>query len=192
MMLRSFIAIRIPTEIQSAISLSTAGLQEALPRPLVRWVPPQNVHLTLKFLGDVSSANLEQFAGALKKEVAKHATFTISVCEIGSFPNPRRARVIWIGLQAPVDLDTLQRAVDAVALQLGYPMEGRLFSPHLTIGRVGQNISTGDLLKIRVALDATHIGVLGTAVVDAIHIFKSDIQPTGSIYTQLYTLPLKS
>src|SRR5512140_1138341 len=133
MMLRSFIAVEIPPQIQSPIAQSLASLQKALPRPLIRWVAAQNVHLTLKFLGDVSPANLERIADALKLEAAAHTRFSMSVSGIGAFPNPRRARVLWIGLNAPPSLASLQRSVEAVAASLGYAVEDRPFSPHLTV-----------------------------------------------------------
>jgi 2'-5' RNA ligase len=191
MMLRSFIAVKIPVEFQSAIAHNTASLQKALPKPLVRWVTPQNLHLTLKFLGDVSPANLEHLADVLKVEAAAYEPFSMSVGGLGAFPTPRRARVIWIGLEAPVSLAALQHGVEAATARLGYGLEERPFSPHLTIGRVGQNVSTADLQRIRTALEATTVGALGTIRVDAIHIFKSDLQPGGAVYTHLYSLPMK-
>jgi RNA 2',3'-cyclic 3'-phosphodiesterase len=191
MMLRSFIAIELPTEIQQAIAQATAPLQKALPKPLVRWVAPQNLHLTLKFLGDVSPANLELLAEALKTDAGDCPEFSMEVGGIGAFPNPRRARVIWIGLEAPPALATLQRTIEAAAARLGYAREEREFSPHLTLGRVGQSAGSGDLQKIRAALEATKVGRLGSVRVEAVHIFKSDLQPTGSVYTHLYALPMK-
>ena len=191
MMLRSFIAVEIPAEIQSAIAHSIASFKKTLPKPLIRWVAPQNVHLTLKFLGDVSPANLERLAEAIKVEAASHEIFSMSVGGLGAFPTHGRARVIWIGLDAPPALAALQRGVDAVAAKLGYPTEERPFSPHLTIGRVAQNASASDLQRIHAALDATKVGILGTVRVQAVHIFKSDLQPGGSVYTLLYSLSMK-
>ena len=192
MMLRSFIAIELPAEIQQAIYRSTASLQKALSRPLVRWVAPQNIHLTLKFLGDVSPANLERLADVLRLEVVTHAAFTMSVGQLGAFPTSRRPRVFWIGLDAPATLLAVQRGVEAVAARMGYPLEERPFSPHLTIGRLSQNIIAADLQKIRAALEGVSVGTLGTVLVNAVQIFKSDLQPAGSIYTLLHTLPMKS
>jgi 2'-5' RNA ligase len=192
MMLRSFVALEIPAEIQKFIAHSTAHVQKALPRPLIRWVAPQNVHLTLKFLGDVSPANLEKLAEALKVEVVTHETFSMSVGGLGSFPNPRRTHIIWIGLEVPAALTVLLHGVEAVAERLGYASEDRPFSPHLTIGRVKQNPSGTDFHRIRSALEETTIGTLGTFLVNAVHIFKSDLQLGGSVYSHLYTLPMKS
>jgi len=192
MMLRSFIAVEIPAEIQNAIEHAIGSLKSTLPKPLIRWVKPRNVHLTLKFLGDVTPPNLERLVETLKVEIASHEIFSISIGRLGAFPTERRARVIWIGLDAPPDLAALQRRVDAAAAQMGYPKEERPFSPHLTIGRVVQTVSPSDLQHIRSALESTKVGILGTVPVQAIHIFKSDIQPGGSVYTHLYALPMKS
>ena len=191
-MLRSFIAVEIPAEIQNAIEHAIGSLKSTLPKPLIRWVKPRNVHLTLKFLGDVTPPNLERLVETLKVEIASHEIFSISIGRLGAFPTERRARVIWIGLDAPPDLAALQRRVDAAAAQMGYPKEERPFSPHLTIGRVAQTVSASDLQHIRNALESTKVGILGTVPVQAIHIFKSDIQPGGSVYTHLYALPMKS
>jgi 2'-5' RNA ligase len=192
MMLRSFIAIELPPEIQKAIANNTAMLQQMLPRPLVRWVPSGNVHLTLRFLGDVSSSNLERLAEALEIEVGQHNAFPMSVGELGIFPNPKRPRIVWIGLETPPELQALQRGTEAVCARLGYTPEDRPLSPHLTIGRVNQNINLAEIQHIRAALEQVQVGMLGTVNVDAIRIFKSDLQPTGAVYTPLYTLQLKT
>ncbi len=192
MMLRSFIAVKIPKEIQGAVARSIAPLQMSLPNPLVRWVAPENVHLTLKFLGDISTANLERLALALKLETRNHEIFTIPVGGLGAFPTTRKARVLWIGLEVSAELQALMRGVEAVSASLGYAAEDRPFSPHLTIGRVGPKVSTTDLHRICTALEGMNVGALGIVRVDAIHIYKSDLLPGGSVYTALYTLPMKS
>ena len=191
-MLRAFIAIEVPTGVQRAIADSTAALKSALPKPLIRWVVPQNVHLTLKFLGEVSPTALEKLAEILNMEVYSYSMFSISVGGLGAFPTPRRPRVIWIGLETPPALQALWHAVETVAARLGYTPEERPFSAHLTIGRVGQNVSTSDVQHIRSMLESTKIGTLGTFHVQSVHIFKSDLLPGGSVYTHLYTLPLIS
>ena len=189
-MLRAFIAIEIPDEIQEAIFQKTAKIRLNLDRSIVRWVPTQNVHLTLKFLGDISPANLEILMQMLKPEVGQHQPFTIDIGGLGSFPNPRRARVIWIGIQAPAGLDSLQRSIDTAAARLGYAIEARSFSPHLTIGRVNRHISSTEQQQIRIALEETQVGSLGAARVEAVTLFRSDLQPNGAVYTPLFTTPL--
>jgi len=190
-MLRSFVAVELPAEIQSAIANSTALLQKELPKPLIRWVAPNNIHLTLKFLGDISPANLERLVDELKVEALDHETFTLSVSGLGAFPTPNQARTLWIGIDAPFPLIALVRGVETVAARWGYALENRPFSPHLTIGRVGQKVSGNDRTRIRTALERTTVDDLGTLNVNALHVFKSDLQPGGPVYSLLYTLPLK-
>lgn len=191
-LLRAFIAVEIPPEIHQAIEKKTAPIRAALNKNLVRWVPTGNIHLTLKFLGDVSPTNLEMLAQMLNVEVSKHQTFEMKFEGLGAFPNPRRPRVIWIGIQAPAGLEALQHGIEAATATLGYPPEKRPFSPHLTVGRVKQKVSSAGMQKIRTALEETQIGTLGSAQVNAVHLFKSDLKPTGAVYTQLFSAPLKN
>jgi len=186
-LLRAFIAVEIPSSLQHAIQESTAGLRHALGEDLVRWVPPQNVHLTLKFLGDVSSSNLDLIKQMLTAEAAQHQCFEMQAKGIGSFPNSRRPRVIWIGLQAPAALESLQRGIESASARLGYAADEKSFSPHLTIGRVKQNLSAPEIQRIRSAFEQTNIGLLGIVHIDAAHLFKSDLQPSGSVYTRLFS-----
>ncbi|MBN2387110.1 MAG: RNA 2',3'-cyclic phosphodiesterase [Anaerolineales bacterium] len=187
---RAFIAIELPANLQQAIASATAGLQEALPRPLVRWVATQNVHLTIKFLGDVAPGNLERLAEALGDEAAAHHPFEASVGKLGAFPNPRRPRVIWVGLEAPASLLSLQRGVEAVCARMGFPAEAQRFHPHLTLGRLTKLVTAPDLERVQTALGKTEVGLLGKLNVNSIQIFKSDLKPGGPIYSRLHVLPL--
>ena len=189
-LLRAFIAVEIPSSLQNTIQESTASLRKTLGNELIRWVPPQNVHLTLKFLGDVSTSNLDLIKQMLTTEAAQHPCFEMPVEGIGSFPNSRRPRVIWIGLHAPAALESLQRGIVSASARLGYTSEEKSFSPHLTIGRVKQNLSALEIQRIRAALEETKIGLLGVVRVDAAHLFKSDLQPSGSVYTRLLSAPI--
>lgn len=189
-LLRAFLAAEISIPLQDHIHTATAGLHAALGDGLVRWVPPHNVHLTLKFLGDVSRSNLDLIEQMLLKEAAQFAAFDMQVGGLGAYPNLRRARVLWVGLKAPAELLSLQRAVESAAARLGYESEERGFSPHLTIGRVRQNASSGDLQKIRTTLEGCRLGELGSVRVDALHLFKSELRPEGSLYTRLFSAPL--
>jgi 2'-5' RNA ligase len=191
MMLRSFIAVEIPSEIKKALAASLASIKKALPLSLIRWVAPNNVHLTLKFLGVVAPANLERLAEVLKDEVQKIEAFSMSIGGLGAFPTLRRASIIWVGLETSNALKSLLRSTDSVTSRLGYSTEERPFSPHLTIGRVKQNISSADLELIGTALKGTVIGSLGTVHVNAVHIFKSDLMAGGPVYSCLYSLPMK-
>lgn len=189
-LLRAFLASEIPLSLQDAIESATSGLCKKLGPDLIRWVPVHNIHLTLKFLGDVSPSNLDLIKQMLMTEAAQHQAFDVEIAGLGSYPTPRRPRVLWVGLNAPAALISLQRAIETSTARLGYASEERGFSPHLTIGRVRQNASAADLQKIRAALEETKIGSLGTAHVDAVHLLKSELRPNGSVYTKLFSAPL--
>jgi 2'-5' RNA ligase len=191
-LLRAFIAVEIPPEIYQAIETKTAFLRSALNTSLVRWVPSTNIHLTLKFLGDTSPTNVELLAQMLSVETGQHQVFEIEFGGLGAFPKPKRPRVIWIGIQAPAGLEALQHGIEAASAKLGYPVEKRPFSPHLTIGRVKQNIHASGMQKIRTTLEETQVGSLGTAQITAVHLFKSDLKPTGAVYTKLFSAPLEN
>ncbi len=189
-LLRAFLAAELPPDLQDTIHTATADLRQMLRGDLIRWVPAHNVHLTLKFLGDVSPSSLELIEQMMMAEATQFPAFEVQVEGLGCYPNPRRPRVLWVGLRAPAELASLQRAIEAAAARLGYESEERDFSPHLTIGRVRQNASSTDQHNIRTALDEVRVGWLGTARVDAIHLFKSELRPEGSVYTRLFSAPL--
>jgi 2'-5' RNA ligase len=189
-LLRAFIAIEIPLEIRAAIGSATALVQEEIGSS-VRWVSTENMHLTLKFLGDVSPGNVEMLSEMLRAEADLFHCFDLHLGGLGSFPNLKRPRVIFIGIQSPPTLEALQRGIESASRRLGYESEERGFSPHLTIGRVKQNMTATEQQSIRHALEATRIDSLGTARVDSVHLYKSDLKSTGSVYTRLYSAPLR-
>jgi 2'-5' RNA ligase len=189
-MLRLFIAVEIPAEIQQNVYKETANLRRSL-ESLVRWVPAENMHLTLKFLGDVAPSNVEFLMQMLRQEAEAVPCFNIHLTGLGSFPSLKRPRVIYIGIQAPPATDALQRGIESASRRLGYESEERPFSAHLTLGRVKQNVTATDQQKIRRAIESTQVDLLGSARVDSVHLYKSELKPSGSVYTRLYSAPLK-
>lgn len=187
---RAFIAVEIPADIRQAIGDATAGVRSAI-GPLVRWVPVNNMHLTLKFLGDVAPSSVEMLSQMLRAEAELIPCFDIHLGRVGAFPSLRRPRVIFIGIQAPAALAALQHGIEAGARRLGYELEERDYSPHLTMGRVKQSITALEQQLIRRALEETTIDSPGTARVDSVHLYRSDLKPSGSVYTRLYSAPLK-
>lgn len=185
-LLRTFIAVEIPHELQRTIYKKTSHLRDTI-GALVRWVPPQNMHLTLKFLGNISPANVDILTQMIRAEADSCQPFIMQVGGLASFPSLKRPRVIYIGLQAPAELEALHHGIESATMRLGYVSEERAFSPHLTVGRVRQNISASDQQKIRRALEETRIPALGTTRVDAVHLYNSDLKPAGSVYTRLYS-----
>ena len=189
-LLRAFIAVEIPLEIRKAVCQATADLQKGI-GSLVRWVPMENMHLTLKFLGDIAPSNVDMLSQMLLAEADLFNCFELRLAGLGSFPSLKRPRVLYIGIQAPAVLEALQRGVESASHRLGYESEERGFSPHLTIGRVKQNATSAEQQIIRRALEGIKIDSLGTARVDSVHLYKSDLKPTGSVYTRLFSASLK-
>ena len=191
-LLRAFIAVEIPLELRESVCNAITPLQKAL-GPVVRWVPIENMHLTLKFLGDVSPANVEMLSQMLRAEADLFQCFELRLSGLGSFPNAKRPRVIYLGIQAPATLEALRRGIEAACRRLGYESEERGFAPHLTIGRVKQasRVTPAEQQTIRSALEQTRIDSLGTARVDLVHLYKSDLHSTGSVYTRLCSAPLR-
>ena len=188
--IRAFIAITLSDEIYQHLDQVIKLLQSHLPKAPVRWAPAKNIHLTIKFLGDVSVANLDVLQKTLQAEVARHAPFEISVGEVGAFPSIRRPRVIWVGVKAPPELLTVQHGVESELARLGYAPEDRDFSPHLTLGRIGRNSTSEDARRIGEVLSSIKVGFLGATRVQSIHLYRSDLQPGGASYTRLFTAHL--
>jgi 2'-5' RNA ligase len=188
--IRAFIAISLSEEVHHGLEQVLHDLKGRLPGGAVRWVSAKNIHLTIKFLGDVSVAGLEMLTTQLQTEAARHPAFEFSVGGLGAFPSPRRPRVIWVGVEAPAELAGLQRGVETEMARLGYSPEERSFSPHLTVGRVTRNADPGELRSLSNLLETHKVGFLGVTRVQAIHLFRSDLQPSGAVYTCLYSAPL--
>ncbi len=188
--IRAFIAIDLPPDVQDCLEQVSSQLKEQLGEKSVRWVPVSNIHLTLKFLGDVSLNNLAVLKEILSAEVLTQKPMEISVGRLGAFPKTRQPRVVWIGIEAPQDLTSLQRSIEARTTKVGYPPDKRDFFPHLTLGRVSRNAAPDDIRKIGDVMSASTIGFLGVARVHAVHLYKSDLLPTGAVYTKMFTAPM--
>jgi len=190
--IRAFIAIPLPVEIRNRLGMIIEQLQRKTP-PVVRWVAPENVHLTLKFLGSISPGNLDHLKQVLASEATHHTTSSLCLEGLGAFPNRNRPRVLWVGVKAPPALFELQQSIDRETARLGYPSEERGFSPHLTLGRISPHASPGEVRQVAEALAAcSQVGEVGIAPVAEIILFRSDLNPGGAVYTPLFKARLKT
>jgi RNA 2',3'-cyclic 3'-phosphodiesterase len=185
-LIRAFIAIEIPPALREQIAVQSLALKKALPVG-IRWAAPQNIHLTLKFLGDIAPTSLPNLNHALAAITAQQTTFDISVGGFGVFPSPKSPRILWIGIQPPPDLAHLHRAIETTCARLGYPPEEKPFNPHLTLGRLRDQ---ADMTSLRPALQQIQIGPLGQITVSSLTLFRSDLRPQGPIYAPLAHFPL--
>ena len=164
--------------------------QEKLARhhPNIRWVNPENIHLTLKFLGDIEPTRIDDIAAAVRRTAVPRAPFFLTAKGVGVFPNIKRARVIWIGVAGQVtELIELQQDMTRRLSAIGFPTERRRFSGHLTLGRTKGAIDTGRLMK---ALDDIRSFESEAFRIDRITIYRSELQASGAIYTALQTVSL--
>jgi len=188
--IRAFIAIELPDEIHRKLEQVSNDLQGQLADMPVRWVRADSIHLTLKFLGDVSETNVEMVTEILAAEAAGRGPFEISLGSMGVFPNVKRPRVIWVGVEAPDDLAVLQRRIESQLTRLGYAPDRRPFSPHLTLGRVSRNAAPHQIRALSEGLQKQKLGFLGAARVTEVHLFRSDLKPSGAVYTKLFSAVL--
>jgi len=188
---RSFIAVDIPAGVQKSLGQVEAQLRERLPETPIRWVEPEKIHLTLKFLGDVSRENLDMVKKILSSEVAKRQAMEIGIGGMGAFPKMRHPRVVWVGVEAPEELHALRRGIEDGVARLGYEYDKYDFTPHLTLGRVSRKASSREVRNVGKVLHEYQVGFLGVARVDEVHIYRSDLQPDGAVYTRLFTASLE-
>lgn len=181
---RAFIAIEIPAEIKKTIAAQTAALRSEQAQNL-RWVSSENMHLTLKFLGEFSQENLERMFQEMQQEAAQVSPFEIASGGLGCFPNPRQARVLWIGLRAPAVLGKLVSRLDAAAARLGCLLEERPFTAHLSIGRVKEGLPAQELTRLQTSMAVHPVGETGRFMVENLTLFRSELRPQGSLYTPL-------
>lgn len=188
--IRAFIAVNLSQDILDRINQVSNELRDSMKEVPIRWVPVENIHLTLKFLGNVSTSNLEILKDILGKVVASHHECDISVGGIGAFPKPHNPRVIWIGMEVPQELVALQHNIEIETARLGYSREHRPFSPHLTFGRVSRNASAQDVHVIADVLDTYKVGFLGATRLKTVYLYRSDLKPDGAVYTPIYSAAL--
>ncbi len=184
--IRTFICFEIPVSVKEQI----VKLQNELKSfgRGVRWINPDGIHLTLKFLGDVPEENIDNIAEAVKSAVKGITPVTIKIANAGSFPNFKRPRVLWIGVEETTgQLGKIHDLIEHELEKLGYDKENRKFSPHLTLGRVK---SSEGIEKISNELANTEIN-FGEFTAAEIIIMKSDLKQSGAVYTSLFKLKLK-
>jgi len=185
-MIRSFIAIELPEETIQNL----AAIQEQLKgsRARVRWVKLGSIHLTLKFLGNISPVQVDEIAAAAAQVVVDEPPVTLCPAGLGAFPSNRKPRVIWVGLRGEVErLVNIQAGLEKALEPLGFAQEGRGFRPHLTIGRVKDRRGLQSLIE---AMSTQELPEFNSFDADEIILYKSDLRPTGAIYTKLHRMPL--
>ncbi|MCJ7624210.1 MAG: RNA 2',3'-cyclic phosphodiesterase [Anaerolineaceae bacterium] len=190
-MARSFIAIELTAFIQKRIENAIQEIKKDIP-DVFRWAPPKNIHLTLKFLGNVPNTNIVTLSQMLNSQVNRRKSFDLRIGNIGVFPGMNKPRIIWIGVDAPKELFEIQLGIETETAKSGFKSENRAFHPHLTIGRIKRDISHQKISLAAANIADLQIGILGTMTVESIHLFQSELKPTGAEYKSLFSAGLIS
>ena len=175
---RIFVAVALAPALLAAVSGMRARLAEA--ESTLRWVPPENLHFTLKFLGGITPPQLAGVVAAAREVAARTQRFSIMLAGLGAFPSARRPRVVWVGVSSGADhLVALAEHLDVVLRPAHASREDRPFRPHLTIARVRDAAPVRDLSK---EIDALRELEWGSQTVGAIRVMESHLRPSGAIY----------
>jgi 2'-5' RNA ligase len=189
---RSFVAIDLPETLRDRLRELSSRLAKRVPAGTVRWVRPESIHLTLKFLGDVSSESLGQIVDLMRQAASPVSPFSLRIGGLGCFPSPRRPRVLWVGIhEASGALAALQETLEGGFERLGYRREARGFSPHLTLGRVRQEAGAAAAQAAGASVADEPSPDLGEIAVDAICLIRSELRPSGAVYTRLAQIALE-
>ena len=182
-MVRTFLAVDVTPEIRAAL----AELRDALARcgAAVRWVGAAQLHATVKFLGGVSDAVLPNVHSAVRDALAATAPMTAVVRGLGVFPDSRRPRIVWVGIDCP-SLSGVAAALDDALEPLGFARESRPSHAHITLGRVTRPSGWAPLAA---ALRTRDAGRLGSCELVALSGYRSDLHRDGAVYTKLWTVP---
>lgn len=200
-MVRAFLAIELPRELRTTLAAIEQDMKRQLERTVdrhvrVSWVRPDSMHLTLRFLGDTADESIEPLRVAIEASMSAHQAIPIPLERLGTFPRPQAPRVLWVGPSASWEqgrdaqrLAAIHREVETCCRAANFAPDERPFSLHLTLARikegarqVGQVLAQNGLLERPVTI--------GTLLLGAIVLMKSDLRPTGSVYTKLWECPL--
>lgn len=186
--MRLFLAINPSLDIQVRIGDATMSLRSTAPG--LRWVPPGRLHLTVRFLDDQPPERVAEIGDAIDAAVARHTEAPLALGGIGAFPNFRRARVVWLGVQPHPRLELLHHDVEEACAAMGFETEGRPFRPHLTIARVPDGTSEDTLRSLARAARAVRLSEL--ARVESVDLMASELTPTGPHYRLLHASSLRT
>lgn len=185
---RLFIAINLDDAVRDAADAALAPVRETVGRG-VRWTPAGQLHLTLKFLGEQPVERREAVESAVRETAARHRAFATRIVGAGAFPNLRRPRVVWLGVEPDPRLELLHHDVETTCAALGYEVDGRAFRPHLTVGRVRDDAPAAALDELRRAIEALSLDL--ELSVDTLDLMGSILHPEGARHERLVAAPLR-
>jgi 2'-5' RNA ligase len=187
---RSFIAIELPGELKLELTQLQARLK-ADNQPRIKWVDPNGMHLTLKFLGNIAPAMIDQITEAMTEATQKVPPFNLDVQQLGAFPNLKRVQVVWLGLGGEIDkIKQLHQFIEANLARLGFAPEQRPLKPHLTLARVSNEASPDERQRFGELIASTKFETIQIIRVESINLIRSQLTREGAIYSQISSAEL--
>ncbi|MEM2508331.1 MAG: RNA 2',3'-cyclic phosphodiesterase [Candidatus Hadarchaeales archaeon] len=182
-MVRLFIAVNLPEDLREKL----ASIQKEFPKVSLKFVEPENLHLTLKFLGETPTGKIENIKKAISIAVQHSYSFELEVAGLGAFPDLRRSRVIWAGVRkGNQDVINLQRSIDRTLAEHGFPLE-KDFHPHVTLARVKSAVDARQIVEF---IREVGSRVFGSFCVKEVDLMQSTLTPRGPIYTKIFSAQL--
>ena len=176
--MRAFVALNLPDVTRQAVWSAIGPLRDlSLP---VKWVRPDGIHLTLKFLGEIAEARQPEVIAALRRAADGTRPLPLAIEGFGAFPDPARARVLWAGVAPDPGLELLQHAIEREFTPLGFPTEARTFRPHVTLGRAQRDARPAAFRGLEAALAA--LSFAETVVIERVDLMRSTLQSGGAVY----------
>jgi len=189
--IRSFIAIELPNRLRLKLGQLEAQLKSGK-LPWVKWVNPDSIHLTLKFLGNIASDRTGEITRAMEEAAQGIPPFHLEVKDLGVFPNLKRVQVVWVGISGEVDkLGEFQQRLESNLACLGFAPESRPFTPHLTLARLRNQASLDERQGFGQLIAGSRFEA-GAIEVDAINLMRSQLTREGAIYSRISSVRLKN
>lgn len=176
--MRLFVALNLPENVRTAVCTTVRPLQNM--GFALRWMKPEHVHFTLKFLGEVEPDREPELVATLGRACAGARPVTLSLGDFGVFPHYERPRVVWVGVAPEPALELLQHRVEQEFAPLGFPTEARAFRPHITLARAGPRANAGGFAQLEEALATLRFEA--TVVVETVDLMQSTLQSGGAVY----------
>ncbi len=190
--IRSFIAIELPQNVQHGLGQLRSELKRA-EHPFVKWVNPESIHLTLKFLGNIPFKQVAEIAKAMEEASRGIPPFHLEISGLGAFPNVNQPRVIWVGIRGEMNnLQKLQQNIDSALAPFGFAKEERRFVPHLTLARIKERASPAERKSLGELLISARFEISYSIDVETISLMRSQLTPEGAIYTCQFLARLKA
>ena len=189
---RSFIAIELPRNVKKGLEQIEYTVKQG-GYAGIKWVNPEGIHVTLKFLGNISSEQIIEISKVLEETTQELSPFYLEIAGLGAFPNLRQPRVLWIAINGEVaKLSRLQQKIDTLLASCGFPKESRPFVPHLTLARLKDSMSPEEKRKIGTFIKSLKLETGFPFEAEAVSLMRSQLTPTGALYSCLFIAKLRS